>query len=205
MPKLALGAAIIGLLGLFVPPASAMPITYDYHPTSLTLAQNIASYTLADITLDISITIDGSFSDLPTLSSQIPGPHDFGDLLGFSFVATSFGLHAVPITLASFVPHCFPQPCDPITPGWSVSPDEITFESTNDTIALGFNTDPLSTVTSLKFDSDGPTICFFHCQFTGYWSAEAIPEPASIVLFGSGLIGLAMIRRRRSRAATSCG
>ncbi|MBO1081666.1 PEP-CTERM sorting domain-containing protein [Roseomonas haemaphysalidis] len=37
-----------------------------------------------------------------------------------------------------------------------------------------------------------------NCTVTGTWALTAVPEPMSIALFGAGLAGLAMVRRRKA-------
>src|SRR4051794_39981515 len=57
-----------------------------------------------------SITINGGFADLPTLSNAGPGPYDFGNLVSFDLILpiSSDQSH---YSLADFIAMCFPVTC----------------------------------------------------------------------------------------------
>ncbi|MEL7450167.1 MAG: PEP-CTERM sorting domain-containing protein [Pseudomonadota bacterium] len=101
----------------------------------------------------------------------------------------------------------------PITPLWSVSSGGINYSFDLDNISvdnLGLQEINLSgsgtlmadgfddTYGTWVFSGDSNGIILF--SFSSITGANAVPEPASLLLVGAGLMGFAAARRRRARA-----
>ena len=93
-----------------------------------------------------------------------------------------------------------------------VAAPDVTFTSDvilalGDPNALGFSltnvTPPVSLVACATCDAGGPgqTINSFTASISGNAAAFVVPEPSTIALFGAGVLGLGLLRRRRRNPA----
>ena len=155
-------------------PAEATPITYNYVQTSASVPY---------FQVSASMVVDGGFGALPSLNNQSnPGPYDFGALQSFNF---SYGVFQA--SLSDFTaPSIFGFPI------WSMGGGTFRFIDALDASdffisdgAVSFNSD---------FSGTGCGNTGF-CTGEGHW--EAVPEPTTVALFGSALIGLTAVRRRK--------
>ena len=172
-------AVVLGGLAILVPaPASAAPITYAYNQTSSTFPTfNVVG----------SIVIDGGFGDLPILSNTgNPGPYDFGNLLGFSL-----SMDGRSYALSDFVAQSgfgFPL--------WNVSPSAIRFVDANDATDFELQFGGINQVSfNADFSISGNCGTTGACKALGSW-VSTVPEPFTLALFGAGVVGLGVIRRR---------
>jgi hypothetical protein len=208
-----LATATAALAAISVPVAHATPTTYDYIVTDEWISEldglgaRLAWPAGTAPILSISMTINGSFADLPVLNANqflTTDTINFGDLLAFSFVLTGSGAgNMIDLTVpASFGGNQCGElghvTCNGI--GWSISPDGIVWGTEGGAYSLLFNTDPLSTLPSVKASEDiGGCLIGGICEFSGYWAA--VPEPPSGTLFISGLFMLALFKHPGLRLA----
>jgi hypothetical protein len=132
-----------------------------------------------------SITIDGDLSDIPTIHTfwtgyipVLPPPSvDLSPLLALSIWSPDI----IGVSLAFLVP-----PFSFGVVSWLLDPGELFYDSQYDGInVFGFGSN--STI-----EWFGPLAEF---RATGSW--DPVPEPATGLLFATGLAALALIRRRR--------
>lgn len=180
-------AIVRGVCGILT---SLMLLLFFSVPSRATLfVFEQTSATFPNLTVSSSITINGDLSDLPTVNSR-SRPIDFGDLLAFSFAAP--GAIAGSYSLSDFVA---PPPFRNF-PLWSISPNGINFVDRFD--LNDFHISGFGAVSTITLNTDAPLLCHRTgaCVATGVW--EAVPEPASLALFGTGIVAIALARRRRS-------
>ena len=79
-------------------------------------------------------------------------------------------------------------------PAYNLGLQEINLSGTGTLMADGFD----DTYGTWVFSGDSNGIILF--SFSSITGANAVPEPASLLLVGAGLMGFAAARRRRTRA-----
>jgi hypothetical protein len=91
----------------------------------------------------------------------------------------------------------------------SISPDLLPEGPMNIDLTVNSGNPFLGTSTTSLNDSPAPTLNNDWCSGDGScestetvnWDADAVPEPGSLVLFGSALFGLRLVRRRKNKTA----
>ena len=178
MRQTALGlfaALLVGAACFATQPAAATPITYVYKQTAASVSDFIVTGTMV---------VDGP---LPTLNNQFNlGPYDFGGIVNLDLSLPGFSS----ISLSWFTaPDMFGNP------SWFISGNTFLYHNSN---GLDFRVGdgPIFENT----DSAGGGSCFHTgvCTGEGHW--EVLPEPATVGLFGSALVGLTAIGRRRKKS-----
>jgi hypothetical protein len=61
---------------------------------------------------------------------------------------------------------------------------------------MGF-TDPGASIVSVSYDASNDIVSLDDVQYGDVASTSATPEPSSFLLFGTGIVGLAFLMRRR--------
>jgi hypothetical protein len=204
-------AVLVGSIGLAgSPSAVAVPFTIDFESQALTSGLTSLVLTSGGVTATLTRSSGATFG----ITGQAGRPAGFGSrtLEPFSNVTFPAGdsfilTFNVPINLLSIQFGDY-GPSDNDTPvglGAFSGPDGLGVNVANDTeVWLGSNSFPdfrtLSvsspfTFQSVKFSSAGP---FPNSLFWDNIEGDAVPEPGTLVLLGTGITGLAMRRRRRT-------
>lgn len=157
----------------------------------------LSTSSIADFLPSASITINGTFADLPTLSSTASLTYDFGALSAFSLTwPTSSGYSLADFTCPKFVGTCsiFGD-----YPRWNISPSGISFINKDDSQDFGIN---FASSATLYANQDNG-LCFMTglCSASGHWVEDPpalVSEPSTSYLILASLL-LAFCSNRRQR------
>lgn len=186
-------SAVAVLAGVFISESATPARAYD-----LTFHQTSSS--VPGLSVSASIDVDGG--PLPTLDNSVPGPYDFGPLVGFDITIPAIMAHH---TLADFTDEADPAF---LYPQWSISPAEIQFTDAFATnhFEIDFGSFGAPSVPgTISFVTDDmnlePCVMSGVCYVAGDFIAEgfSIPEPWSANVFGIALLslGASILSRRR--------
>ena len=200
--KFVLAAACLALFAAAAPLASATSFTLS--TTNLTGVTNVGTVLITDSGTDqvtVTITMNAGFSlKLQGGDVAFNGPSGLvagsvGGLTGYSGVNTYSGLSfkgfKTTQNISQFGTFAFDYTNIHGSPGGVVSVDSLTFTLT----ASGLNASQFTGV-AVHFCTASGTNCG---PLTGFTTGTEVPEPGTITLLGSGLIGLAGLVRRRMR------
>ncbi len=184
MRRLLLAAALVCL----TTPAYAVPITYQYVQTGASVP---------GLVINASLTIDGTFADLPTIVCA-PCPNgsvfDFNPLKAL-VVTVPFGIIAHTFTLADFTGQIvFPVPSG--SPRWTISPTGISYINLFESFSINL------TNGLIHYDADGMGLCGLTGTCVTSGTFVATPEPETLVLLVTGLAAVC-VAHRRSRYRSS--
>jgi hypothetical protein len=200
--RFVLAAACLALFAAAAPLASATSFTLS--TTNLTGVTNVGTVLITDSGTDqvtVTITMNAGFSlKLQGGDVAFNGPSGLvagsvGGLTGYSGVNTYSGLSfkgfKTTQNISQFGTFAFDYTNIHGSPGGVVSVDSLTFTLT----ASGLNASQFTGV-AVHFCTASGTNCG---PLTGFTAGTEVPEPGTITLLGSGLIGLAGLVRRRMR------
>lgn len=200
--RFVLAAACLALFAAAAPLASATSFTLS--TTNLTGVTNVGTVLITDSGTDqvtVTITMNAGFSlKLQGGDVAFNGPSGLvagsvGGLTGYSGVNTYSGLSfkgfKTTQNISQFGTFAFDYTNIHGSPGGVVSVDSLTFTLT----ASGLNASQFTGVV-VHFCTASGTNCG---PLTGFTAGTEVPEPGTITLLGSGLIGLAGLVRRRMR------
>jgi hypothetical protein len=200
--RFVLAAACLALFAAAAPLASATSFTLS--TTNLTGVTNVGTVLITDSGTDqvtVTITMNAGFSlKLQGGDVAFNGPSGLvagsvGGLTGYSGANTYSGLSfngfKTSQNISQFGTFSFDYTNIHGSPGGVVSVDSLTFTLT----ASGLNASQFTGV-AVHFCTASGTNCG---PLTGFTAGTEVPEPGTITLLGSGLIGLAGLVRRRMR------
>ena len=200
--RFVLAAACLALFAAAAPLASATSFTLS--TTNLTGVTNVGTVLITDSGTDqvtVTITMNAGFSlKLQGGDVAFNGPSGLvagsvGGLTGYSganiYSGLSFNGFKTTQNISQFGTFSFDYTNIHGSPGGVVSVDSLTFTLT----ASGLNASQFTGV-AVHFCTASGTNCG---PLTGFTAGTEVPEPGTITLLGSGLIGLAGLVRRRMR------
>jgi hypothetical protein len=205
MRSLSPALVLMGALMLQAPPANAIPMTFTANlsganevPPIATLGTGLATVILDPTaqTLQVSATFSGLTSN--TVAAHIHCCQPLGTNAGVATLLPAFTDFPLGVTSGTYPPHVFD-----LTMASTYNPAFVTAQG--GTIA-GAETALINGI------ENGQTYFNIHTVNNGggeirgqLFQAAAIPEPASLVLLGSAVLGFCLVGWRRKRMAPTAG
>lgn len=192
--------------------AQAAAATFNFESSTITGQTGAyTSLTVTDNGLTATFTRPGSSFDIRDISGG--GPVSFGTHTLSPFVDTGNTTFVVtfsqPITALTFAAGDFFADSDTISAtaysganatGSAIGTTGTSYPSTlgfpNDIASLSLSGSPFLSVAFIGGSTSFPNSIYFD-NFVATFTATSVPEPASIMLLGAGLLGMCFAKRRR--------